>query len=432
MGRAQFLHPLHIQLANGGFGYGPPYSSSKHHQQQHQPPQEVSVGVPSLLRLTPREDSTRVQLQRQRLRDQHAGGGGSVVSKNIPGFKTSAGRFWEGPSRDQVGDIIIHADISDTTETAFFASLRTNLRLHASPPPSPWSAPQSMSNSATSLPPPSPLSQPVDSPMEAAFGGPPEDAMADVPELTSYVTDSDEDRVAALKLVADSIAQMRQAANNALVWHPLNMAVGVALLALVARYTYETRQDKTITGLTCAGIIMVFLASFRYLTQGYLFAAEAIDWEWLGDADVIVTKFGDEVIGTVVVQWVSGEGRAKRKKAWRGEIIGWTVRLKYRKKGVGGALLEEAVKEAKKKGAETMEFADDHASMLPDRTFHILYRFVMLIFFSADSKRVLPSLYNSTFDKRDRKGRELLADLLEVSPTKGSAGKARRRRGDSR
>ncbi|TKA47355.1 hypothetical protein B0A55_13574, partial [Friedmanniomyces simplex] len=334
MGRAQFLHPLHIQLANGGFGYGPPYSSSKHHQQQHQPPQEVSVGVPSLLRLTPREDSTRVQLQRQRLRDQHAGGGGSVVSKNIPGFKTSA---------------------------AFFASLRTNLRLHASPPPSPWSAPQSMSNSATSLPPPSPLSQPVDSPMEAAFGGPPEDAMADVPELTSYVTDSDEDRVAALKLVADSIAQMRQAANNALVWHPLNMAVGVALLALVARYTYETRQDKTITGLTCAGIIMVFLASFRYLTQGYLFAAEAIDWEWLGDADVIVTKFGDEVIGTVVVQWVSGEGRAKRKKAWRGEIIGWTVRLKYRKKGVGGALLEEAVKEAKKKGAETMEFADDHA-----------------------------------------------------------------------
>ncbi|KAK3639553.1 hypothetical protein LTR22_017415 [Elasticomyces elasticus] len=294
--------------------------------------------------------------------------------------------------------------------TAFFASLRTNLRLHASPPPSPMSTPQSMSNSAASLPPPSPLSQPVDSPMDATFGAAQGDTLAGVPELTSYVTDDADDRFAALKLVADSIAQMRQSANNSLIWHPLNSAVAIAILALVARYTYEARQDKVIAGLTCSGIIMIFLAASRYLTQGYLFAAETINWEWLGDADVIVTKFGDEVIGTVVVDWVSGEGRAKRKKAWRGEIIAWTVRLKYRKKGVGSALLEEAVKEAKKKGAETLEFSDEH----------------------ANSKRVLPSMYNAAFDKRDRRGRELLADLLEVSPTKGSPSKHKRRRTDSR
>lgn len=36
-----------------------------------------------------------------------------------------------------------------------------------------------------------------------------------------------------------------------------------------------------------------------------------------------------------------------------------------------------------------------------------------------DSKRVLPKFYNSKFDRRDRKSRELLQDLLEVSPTKG-------------
>jgi len=191
----------------------------------------------------------------------------------------------------------------------------------------------------------------------------PEDPLADVPELTTYLATTDDDKIAALKLVADSVAQMRQNANNTLVWHPLNLAVGVALLALVARYTYEARQDKTVTALTCAGIIMIFLASFRYLTQGYLFAAEGINWEWLGDADVIVTKFGEEVIGTVVVQWVSGDARGKRKKAWRGEVIGWTVRLRYRKKGVGGALLEEAVREARMKGPETtIEFAKEHAS----------------------------------------------------------------------
>jgi GNAT superfamily N-acetyltransferase len=38
------------------------------------------------------------------------------------------------------------------------------------------------------------------------------------------------------------------------------------------------------------------------------------------------------------------------------------VRLRYRGKGVGAALLEDAVKEARKKGAESLEFAEDHAS----------------------------------------------------------------------
>lgn len=40
-----------------------------------------------------------------------------------------------------------------------------------------------------------------------------------------------------------------------------------------------------------------------------------------------------------------------------------------------------------------------------------------------DSKRVLPAIYNSTMDARERRARELLQDLLEVSPTR--AGKKR-------
>ncbi len=93
MGRAQFLHPLHIQLANnnfnGGFGYAfhPSFTSASASQQSQQQ-QQQQFQLPAL-RVTPREDSTIVQLQRQRLRDQYAVAG--VVSKNIPGFKTSAG-----------------------------------------------------------------------------------------------------------------------------------------------------------------------------------------------------------------------------------------------------------------------------------------------------------------------------------------------------
>ncbi|RMY72487.1 hypothetical protein D0864_10411, partial [Hortaea werneckii] len=178
---------------------------------------------------------------------------------------------------------------------------------------------------------------------------------------------------------------------------PFNLAVGVAILALVARYIHDRNHDKYLTGTTCAGILMAFLTAFRYLTKDYLFRAETIDFAWLGDADVLVTKFGDEVIGTVIVDWLSGESRAKRKKAWRGEIKAWTVRMKYRRKGVGSAVLEEAVREARRKGAESLEFAHDHANAL----------------------RVLPGLYNRAFDQRERRACDLLQDLLAVSPVRG-------------
>lgn len=306
---------------------------------------------------------------------------------------------------------------------AFFGSLRTNLRLHASPPPSPVSTPPSMRGSATSLPPPSPLSHAVDSVMgddDHLIDPPPpppaEDPLAGVPELKTYLTDDDDDKVVAMKLVADSIAQMRQMANHRLITHPLNMAVVVALVALVARYMLESKRDKYVAATTGAGIVMIFLAGVRMLTKDYLFAAEAVNWDWLGNADVIVTKFGEEVIGTVVIEWLSGESRQKRKKAWRGEIKAWTVRLKYRKKGVGAALLEEAVKEARKKGAEALEFSDQHASTY---LHHKVPSVSSPLTTDADSKRVLPGLYNGPFDERDRKGRELLDDLLQTSPVRG-------------
>ena len=75
MGR---LHPkshfLDIPLANG---FAPP-SARHNHVVAAQPP----------LHLTSREDTTRVQLQKQRLHEQHHA---IVVRQRIPGFKTSAG-----------------------------------------------------------------------------------------------------------------------------------------------------------------------------------------------------------------------------------------------------------------------------------------------------------------------------------------------------
>lgn len=190
----------------------------------------------------------------------------------------------------------------------------------------------------------------------------PSDPLAGVPELKTYLTSDGDEKINALQLVADSVAQMRQQANNALIFHPLNLAVFVAILALVARYMLNLGYDTIAAGMTCTGIIFAALASLRILTQGYLRKAESINWDWLGSADVIVTKFGDDVIGAAVIDWVSGESKTRRKKARRCEIRGWTVKQRYRKKGVGAALLEEAVKESKRKGAESLDFAEDHAS----------------------------------------------------------------------
>lgn len=219
-----------------------------------------------------------------------------------------------------------------------------------------------MRGSVSPLPPPSPLPTPLGLGMDQPEPAPLEDPMAGLPELRSYRTDDDDEKVAAMKLVADSVAQMRQAANSALIFHPLNMAVLVAVLSLVARFMHDRKYDSVTIGTTCSGLFMVFLALCRYATNGYLLAAEEINWEWLGNADVFITKFGDEIIATIIIDWLPDDSRQKRKKAWRSEVKGWTVRLKYRRKGVGAALLEETVKECRKKGAETIEFSEDHAS----------------------------------------------------------------------
>lgn len=42
---------------------------------------------------------------------------------------------------------------------------------------------------------------------------------------------------------------------------------------------------------------------------------------------------------------------------------------------------------------------------------------VLIIFFvPTDSLRVLPAMYNAAFEKREKKSRELLLDMLESSP----------------
>ncbi|KAI1610934.1 hypothetical protein EDD36DRAFT_307290 [Exophiala viscosa] len=313
-----------------------------------------------------------------------------AVGDRIPGFKTSA---------------------------AFFNTLRANLILDPdSSPPSLANTPvlrPTMASSGT-LPPPSP--SPLAHSEEVGAGEDdtvvvttPENPLESIPELSTKPAVSVDDKVDALHLLADSVAQQRQVASNFVIFHPLSIGTFILFFGMIYQYMYKgQRSDWFLIGSTSAGVLMSMLVTVRWLAGGYIDEAEKVGtWKWLdqgrdaenspavGEADeVLLSRFGDEVIGTVILRGERDTGASKkprRNAPTTGVIRGWTVKRRYRGKGVGQGLLEDATKLCQNKGWSGPEFAEDH----------------------AHSKRILPSTFNSGFSKRDRKAHEMLEKVRD-------------------
>ncbi|KAL8769491.1 MAG: hypothetical protein Q9209_004552 [Squamulea sp. 1 TL-2023] len=267
---------------------------------------------------------------------------------------------------------------------------------------------------------------------------------ADLPTLQTYPTTTHSDRTSALRLIADSIAQQRQSASFTLITHPYPLSITILLLGILSQYF-----DYATFTTTAAGIIMILLLGVRMMTGGYIALAETINFNWLegpaglrfggkkghgrspsggasGNVDpapilkansggnivngggngkrsrnnsnsssrggeakdveniVIVSKWGkEEIIGSLVMR-VS----RKEKKAI---IRAWTVKLRYRGKGVGRGLLEEGVRVAKEKGVGKVEFEREH----------------------ANSHKVLPDIFNGGFERREKKAKDTLVEVLK-------------------
>ncbi len=148
---------------------------------------------------------------------------------------------------------------------------------------------------------------------------------------------------------------------------------------------------------------MVLLLIVRSATEGYIRHAETVSamklafFEEDGSDEVVIlgTKYGDELIGTCVVKLPNPEARfssAVFDSIPKVTIKAWTVELRFRHKGIGLGLLEEAVKIARKRfGKDVLvEFEKEH----------------------ANSKMVLPGLLNGLFERKERKGREMLRDVV--------------------
>jgi GNAT superfamily N-acetyltransferase len=191
-------------------------------------------------------------------------------------------------------------------------------------------------------------------------------ATNELPSLTTYTAESEEDRIDGLRLVADSVAQQRQVASKVLIFHPINLAAFFLVVGIAAQFLYTDTDSLYLIATTVGGMTMSFLIAVRWATARYLTLAEDINWEWLGEDKLIVVKWGEEVIGALVLGWADSDAAKKprggRRRRGKAVVRAWTVRTKYRGKGVGEGLLEEAVKVAGERGADGILFEGDHAS----------------------------------------------------------------------
>ncbi|KAF7563727.1 hypothetical protein G7046_g388 [Stylonectria norvegica] len=189
----------------------------------------------------------------------------------------------------------------------------------------------------------------------------------DPPQLSIQLLTRPDDRWDALKLVVDSVAQQRQVASQVLIYHPICLAVLAAAIAIMHVATGVSTSDLGQLVIAYVGIVISYLMTIRYFASSYIQLAETTDWAaWLknsaGVEDLIVgARYGDEIIAALVLRVQDGASEDSGKEAI---VRAWTTRTKYRRRGLGGDMLAEAVKVAKKtQGRDCrVTIAEDHAN----------------------------------------------------------------------
>lgn len=159
--------------------------------------------------------------------------------------------------------------------------------------------------------------------------------------------------------------------------------------------------------------VMTYLVAVRFFTAGYLRAAEAVGWGFLSSKEgdrgggeeeediVIGTRFGDDLIGALVLRLEPPASKDEEGGKGKGVIRAWTTKLRYRGKGIGGDMLREAVRVMRARSRRedaTVEFAKEH----------------------ANSVMVLPEMFNERFRRREEKAKRALeAAVTDVDGSEG-------------
>ncbi|PWW79991.1 hypothetical protein C7212DRAFT_361469 [Tuber magnatum] len=189
----------------------------------------------------------------------------------------------------------------------------------------------------------------------------------------------------AYTLLTDSVAQLRSTLTLSLLYSQPHLTLPPTLLTAV--YLLRTQEYLSMTVILFTGYVIAVLSACGYLSYGYIERAE-----WMGSRsglvatvgedrkrEVVGALWGEEVIGVVVFEREGGDG----------VIYGWTVRLRYRGKGVGRGLLEKVAGIC----GGRVRFAEDHVHS---------YRLPRI-----------PAMFNEVFDKREAKAQTMLEDVLK-------------------
>ncbi|KAI4869588.1 hypothetical protein F4820DRAFT_383998 [Hypoxylon rubiginosum] len=279
------------------------------------------------------------------------------------------------------------------TSTAFFFFLRANLVIN----PSAVSTPDMEPAPSNKLLPPSP------SPL-VTIDPPSNPVPDDLPPLSVGVVDGEIDKVDALNLVTDSIAQQRQSSSYHLIFHPYLLAILSVGLAIAYQYSWRIKRDLGTAFMLHSGVIMIYLLTIRYITGSYIQVAENMKWSWMvsedGEEDTVIgVRFGKDLIGALILRLEPNPNLAGKKRnrssalrGGKGVIRAWTVKLKYRHKGVGADMLHEAVKITRDRCGKDAEigFAKEH----------------------ANSTTVLPEAFNGAFRKDEQRAAKALERVL--------------------
>ncbi|CEI40047.1 hypothetical protein FVEN_g2302 [Fusarium venenatum] len=207
------------------------------------------------------------------------------------------------------------------------------------------------------------------------------------PPLAIEILTDPKEKKDALKLIVDSVAQQRQTASRTLIFHPVSLSIFTACLA-IAHYGANIGSDVSTMLIIYPGIILTYLVAIRYFTSAYIRIAEETNWlDWIKDDTIVGARFGDEIIGAVILRLDRTEKTAI--------IRGWTTRPRYRGRGLGGDVLNETVKIAKELLGKdcTVEFAPDH----------------------ANSHMPLYNIFNGPFQAREAKAKKVLGAALKDS-----------------
>lgn len=278
------------------------------------------------------------------------------------------------------------------------------------------------------------------------------------PTTWTYHATTEDDRQAALKLIAESIREQRSLAIRSILLHPAVLAVAFLILTIIFRCALHAPQQRApVACCVGIGILVAALIAVERTTKKFLTLASTVgDSMWLREGlyqqqqqqqqrnsnngtaggsksqhshshshsrrdslpledEIIITKDHDQIVGALVLRTArtnalsSGAPSANGMRALRhrhsnsstsgrltGVIRAWAVKSTHRQRGMGLTLLESAVSICRVRRLDGPIFADEqlHSAHIP-------------------ALRTLCWPFNSGFEKVEEQAKDCLKGVIE-------------------